>query len=53
MGDRPRCIDPAEARGNQCLGTGVEIGDDMPLDPRLERPVPIEREVQFLAVIGD
>ena len=52
MRDRARGVRAAQPRRDEAVGNGVEIGHDVALDPRLERAVPVERQVQFLAIVG-
>ena len=45
-------VTPAEPRRDELRRHRVEIGHDIALDPRIERPVPVEGQVQFVARIG-
>lgn len=41
----------AKSRRNERLGHSVQIRNDILLHPRLDRPSPIERHIEFLATI--
>jgi len=47
----PGSILQAKSRRNERLGHSVQIRNDILLHPRLDRPSPIERHVEFLATI--
>ena len=40
MRDHPRGVRAVQSRRHQAVRHGVEIGQDVPLDPRLERALP-------------
>src|SRR6476469_7001921 len=50
MGDRAGGVGTAHTRRDEAVGDSVEVRCDIALDPFLEMPVPVERQVELLAM---
>ena len=51
VGDRPGRICSAHPWGKKAMRDRIEIGDDVALDPILERSIPAERQVKLFSLV--